>query len=64
MEILLENWYGLDRHEIVEDVQDDFEYAGEDVHKGVWYTCYFVPDGISYRTVCVRQKGDQKHDKK
>ena len=56
MEILLENWYGLDRHEIVEEVQDDFEYAGEDVYKGVWYSCYFVPDGITYRTVCVRQR--------
>lgn len=60
MEILLENWYGLDRHEIVEEVQDDFEYVGEDVYKGVWYSCYFVPDGITYRAVCVRKKGDQK----
>lgn len=60
MEILLVNMYGPDRHEIVEEVQDYFEYAGKDVYKGVWYTCYLVPDGIAYRAVCVRQKGDQK----
>lgn len=60
MKILLENMYGLDWHEIVEKVQDDFEYAGEDVYKGVWYTCYLVPDGVTHSAVCVRQKGDQK----
>ena len=47
MKILLENMYGLDWHEIVEKVQDDFEYAGEDVYKGVWYTCYLVPEGYT-----------------
>lgn len=60
MKILLENMYGLDWHELVEKVQDDFEYAGEDVYKGVWYTCYLVPDGVTFGAVCVRQKGDQK----
>ena len=50
----LVNMYGYDKHELVDKVGDNFEYAGTDIFKGVTYDCYLVPDGIVYKAVCVK----------
>ena len=49
----LVNMYGYDRHELVDKVCNNFEYAGTDTLRGVTYDCYLVPDGIVYKVVCV-----------
>lgn len=56
MLIGLENNYGYDKHELVEKVEDNFEYAGTDTRKGVVYDCYLAPNGITYKAVCVERK--------
>ena len=53
MSIGLVNKYGYDKHELVSKVEDDFEYAGMDTKQGVTYMCYLVPDGITYKAVCI-----------
>ena len=53
MFIGLKNNYGYDKHELVDKVGDNFEYAGTDIFKGVTYDCYLVPNGITYKAVCV-----------
>ena len=55
MLIGLVNVYGYDRHELVTKVEDNFEYAGTDIFKGVTYDCYLVPNGITYKAVCVER---------
>lgn len=47
------NMYGYDVHEVVEKVEEDFEYAGTDWKNHLIYDCYLAPDGITYRAVCV-----------
>lgn len=56
MLIGLLNMYGYDKHELVDKVESDFEYAGQDTYHGVTYDCYLVPDGIHYKAVCVKVK--------
>ena len=56
MFIGLENNYGYDKHELMTKVEDNFEYAGTDTRKGITYDCYLVPDGITYKAVCVKRK--------
>ena len=56
MFIGLKNMYGYDKHELVDKVGDNFEYAGTDTFKGVTYDCYLVPDGITYKAVCVERR--------
>ena len=55
MFIGLKNMYGYDKHEVVDKVGDSFEYAGTDTFKGVTYDCYLVPNGITYKAVCVER---------
>ena len=56
MLIGLENNYGYDKHKLVTNVEDNFEYAGTDTRKDITYDCYLVPDGITYKAVCVEHK--------
>ena len=56
MVIGLNNNYGYDKHELATKVEDNFEYAGTDTRKGITYDCYLVPDGITYKAVCVERK--------
>lgn len=56
MVVGLNNNYGYDKHELVTKVKDNFEYAGTDTRKGIIYDCYLVPDGITYKAVCVERK--------
>lgn len=55
MLIGLLNNYGYDKHEVVEKVEDNFEYAGTDTRKGIKYDCYLVPNGIAYKAVCIQR---------
>lgn len=56
MFIGLKNNYGYDKHELVTKVEDSFEYAGTDTRKGITYDCYLVPNGITYKAVCVERR--------
>ena len=56
MTIGLLNNYGYDKHELVEKVENNFEYAGTDTRKNTIYDCYLVPYGITYKAVCVKRK--------
>ena len=56
MFIGLVNIYGYDKHELVTKVEDSFEYAGTDTRKGITYDCYLVPNGITYKAVCVERR--------
>ena len=62
MLIGLENNYGYDKHELVEKVEDNFEYAGTDTRKGITYDCYLAPDGITYKAVCVKQQQVEEYE--
>ena len=53
MSVGLLNNYGYDKHELVSKVEENFEYAGTDTREGITYNCYLVPNGISYKAVCV-----------
>lgn len=55
MLIGLLNNYGYDKHELVEKVEQDFEYAGTDTRKGITYDCYLAPNGITYKAVCIQR---------
>ena len=56
MLIGLKNNYGYEKHELVAKVEDNFEYAGTDTRNGIIYDCYLVPNGITYKAVCVEHR--------
>ena len=47
------NEYGYEKHELVDNILNTYEYCGTDTSNGIIYDCFLAPDGISYKAVCV-----------